>query len=157
MFNLSMPELAVIGVVALLVLGPERLPGAARTVGALMRRAQRSWTGLRGDIERELAADELKRSLKQARDEIGLDSIKRDLDDARDTIVRDLDPRPSSAPSVPPVSFPGAPRPASIGAVPPPALEDGASAVEPHPADRAPSVVEPAADAPASRPPDERD
>jgi sec-independent protein translocase protein TatB len=156
MFNLSMPELAVIGVVALLVLGPERLPGAARTVGALMRRAQRSWTGLRADIERELAADELKRSLKQARDEIGLDSIKRDLDDARDSIVRDLDPRPSYAPSTPPVSFPGAPRPASIEAVPPPAPDDGASAGEPHPADHAPRVVEPAADAPASRPPDER-
>jgi sec-independent protein translocase protein TatB len=157
MFNLSMPELAVIGVVALLVLGPERLPGAARTVGALMRRAQRSWTGLRGDIERELAADELKRSLKQARDEIGLDSIKRDLDDARDTIVRDLDPRPSPASSAPPVSFPGAPRPASsIEVGPPPAPDDVVSPGESQPADHVPMVVEPAADAPATRPPDER-
>lgn len=91
-----MPELAVIGVVALLVLGPERLPGAARTVGALVRRAQRSWTGLRADIERELAADELKRQLRQVQDDIGLDVVKRDLDEARSAIARDLDPRAGS-------------------------------------------------------------
>lgn len=110
MFDLSMPELAVIGVVALLVLGPERLPGAARTVGALLRRAQRSWSGLRADIERELAADELKRQLKQTRDDIGLDTLKQDVEQARDAIARDLDPRPERATvEAPPMSFPGAP------------------------------------------------
>lgn len=91
MFNLSMPELALIGVVALLVLGPERLPGAARTAGALLRRAQRSWSGLRADIERELAADELKRQLKQTRDELGMDQLEQDLRSAGDDIQRDLD------------------------------------------------------------------
>ncbi len=120
MFDLSMPELAVIGVVALLVLGPERLPGAARTVGALLRRAQRSWSGLRADIERELAADELKRQLKQTQDEIGLDNVKRDLGQARDAIARDLDPRPQPAatPAIPPVGFPSAPLNAPIAPTP---------------------------------------
>lgn len=94
MFDLSVPELAVIGVIALLVLGPERLPGAARTVGALVRRAQRSWSGLRADIERELAADELKRQLEQTRQQIGADDMKRDLEATRKAIVRDLDPQP---------------------------------------------------------------
>ncbi len=96
MFNLSLPELAVIGVVALLILGPERLPGAARTAGALLRRAQRSWSGLRADIERELAADEMKRQLKQARDELDVAKIQRDLEDAGRSIASDLDPERDS-------------------------------------------------------------
>jgi len=79
-FDLSLPELVVIAVVALLVLGPKRLPGAARTAGALLRRAQRSWAGLRHDIERELAADELKRQLDATQRE--LVAQKRQLADA---------------------------------------------------------------------------
>ncbi len=68
MFGLSFPELAVIAVVALVVLGPERLPKAARTAGALLRKARSSWSSVKSDIERELAADEIKRSLKEAAD-----------------------------------------------------------------------------------------
>ena len=68
MFSLSFPELAVIAVVALLVLGPERLPKAARTAGALLRKARSSWNSVKSDIERELAADEIKRGLKEAAD-----------------------------------------------------------------------------------------
>lgn len=64
MFDLGFSELFLIGVISLLVLGPERLPKAARTVGALLRRARSSYMSLKSDIERELAADELKRSIK---------------------------------------------------------------------------------------------
>lgn len=92
MLDLSLPELAVIGVVALLVLGPDRLPGAARTAGALLRRAQRSWAGLRADIDRELAADELKRQLKQTERELSADTLKQELDATRREIARELDP-----------------------------------------------------------------
>jgi sec-independent protein translocase protein TatB len=92
MFDLSLAELAMIAVVALLVLGPERLPGAARTVGALLRRAQRSWSGLRADIERELAADELKRQIGHTRDEIGIDSLRKEIGTTRDSIARDINP-----------------------------------------------------------------
>lgn len=87
MFNLSMPELALIGVVALLVLGPERLPGAARTAGALLRRAQRSWSGLKADIERELAADELKRELEQGRQALRDDQAMASLARLRDDLA----------------------------------------------------------------------
>lgn len=66
MFGLSFPELAMIALVALLVLGPERLPGAARTAGALLRKARNSWNSVKSDIERELAADEIRQSLKAA-------------------------------------------------------------------------------------------
>src|SRR6478752_3313786 len=64
MFDIGFSELVLIGVVALIVLGPERLPGAARTVGALLRRARTSWASLRNEVERELAAEELKRNLR---------------------------------------------------------------------------------------------
>ncbi|WP_425507945.1 Sec-independent protein translocase protein TatB [Tahibacter caeni] len=66
MFDIGFSEFVLIGVVALIVLGPERLPGAARTVGALLRRARTSWTNLRSEVERELAAEELKRSMRDA-------------------------------------------------------------------------------------------
>ena len=75
MFDLSLVELAVIALVALLVLGPERLPRAARTAGLYLRKARQSWYSVKSDIERELAADELRRSLKEsaerARREVG--------------------------------------------------------------------------------------
>ena len=65
MFDVSFVELAVIALVALLVLGPEKLPRAARTLGLYVRKARQSWYAVRADIERELAADELKRSLER--------------------------------------------------------------------------------------------
>ncbi|HET9482321.1 MAG TPA: Sec-independent protein translocase protein TatB [Xanthomonadales bacterium] len=63
MFDVSFVELMIIGVVALIVLGPEKLPGAARTVGGLLRRARASWQSVRAEIERELAAEEMKRNM----------------------------------------------------------------------------------------------
>lgn len=65
MFDVSMIELALIALVALLVLGPERLPRAARTAGFYLRKARASWHSIRSDIERELAADDLKRAMKE--------------------------------------------------------------------------------------------
>ena len=66
MFELSFGKMALIAVVALLVLGPERLPAAARTAGALLRRARNSWQSVRTEIERELAAEDVKRSLRDS-------------------------------------------------------------------------------------------
>lgn len=65
MFDIGMGEIGLIGIVALLVLGPERLPGAARTAGALLRKARQSWQNVQQEIERELAAEELKRSMRE--------------------------------------------------------------------------------------------
>lgn len=64
MFDIGFSELVLIGFVALIVLGPERLPKAARFVGLWVRRARAQWYSVRGELERELAADELKRSLR---------------------------------------------------------------------------------------------
>ena len=67
MFDVAFVELLVIGVVALIVLGPERLPGAARTVGALLRRARNSWQSVKVELEREFAAEDLKKTIGDGR------------------------------------------------------------------------------------------
>ena len=61
MFDFSFSELLVIMVVALIVIGPERLPKVARTMGLLWGRAQRYINGVRADIERDMAIEEFRR------------------------------------------------------------------------------------------------
>ena len=61
MFDIGFSELIVIAVVALLVIGPERMPGVARTVGALLGRAQRYVNKLKADIQNEVDLEEFKR------------------------------------------------------------------------------------------------
>lgn len=68
MFDVGFSEIALIAVVALLVLGPERLPRVARTAGALLRRARSSWQNVRSEIERELANEDLKKALRETRE-----------------------------------------------------------------------------------------
>lgn len=63
MFDLGFFELLVIAVVALVVLGPERLPKAARLAGLWVRKARAQWYSVKSEFEREMAAEELKRSL----------------------------------------------------------------------------------------------
>jgi sec-independent protein translocase protein TatB len=58
-FDVSFAELAVIGAVALVVLGPERLPAVARTIGALIGRAQRFVASVKADLNREVQQTEL--------------------------------------------------------------------------------------------------
>ena len=65
MFDIGFWELALIAVVALLVVGPERLPKLARTAGLWLGRARRLVGSVKADIEQELRADELKRVLEQ--------------------------------------------------------------------------------------------
>jgi sec-independent protein translocase protein TatB len=68
MFDVGFPELIVIAVVALVVLGPERLPKAARFAGLWVRRARNQWDSVKSELERELAAEELKRNLHDAQE-----------------------------------------------------------------------------------------
>jgi sec-independent protein translocase protein TatB len=65
MFDVGFFELLVIGVVALLVVGPERLPKVARTAGMWLGRGRHFIRNVRDDIEREIKADELKQILEQ--------------------------------------------------------------------------------------------
>ena len=70
MFDFSFGELMVVALVALVVLGPERLPKAARFTGLWVRRARAQWYSVKSELEQELASDELKRSLHAGREVI---------------------------------------------------------------------------------------
>ncbi|MDR3390041.1 MAG: Sec-independent protein translocase protein TatB [Rudaea sp.] len=98
MFDVGMGEIGLIAVVALLVLGPERLPGAARTAGALLRKARQSWQSVRAEIERELAAEELKRSMKET---AAAADPTADVKDALRSVM-DVAPTGDSPPVTPP-------------------------------------------------------
>ena len=99
MFDIGFSEIALIAVVALLVLGPERLPKVARTVGALVRRARSSWQNVRSEIERELAAEDMKKTvhdIRRAADpRAGMNAAAADSDAS----VRNAAMPPASAPN----------------------------------------------------------
>ena len=61
MFDISFSEILVIAAVALIVLGPERLPKVARTLGHLLGRAQRYANDVKNDIQREMELEELRK------------------------------------------------------------------------------------------------
>ena len=61
MFDIGFSELLVIGVVALIVIGPERLPKVARTAGLLYGRMQRYVSSVKSDISHEIQLDEMRR------------------------------------------------------------------------------------------------
>ena len=97
MFDIGFTELLLIAVVALIVLGPERLPKAARFAGLWVRRARAQWSSVKAEFERDLANEELKRSLDETkaslrdmqaslRDAGG--AAQREFDDARDEVMR---------------------------------------------------------------------
>jgi sec-independent protein translocase protein TatB len=64
MFDPSFFELIIICIVALLVLGPDRLPGAIKTVGLWIGRLRRSFNKIKREIEQEVGADEIRRQLR---------------------------------------------------------------------------------------------
>lgn len=70
MFDIGFSELLMIGVVALIVIGPERLPKVARTAGHLYGRLQRYVSDVKSDISREMELDELKRAGQQFKESI---------------------------------------------------------------------------------------
>jgi len=63
-FDIGFSEMVLIGLIALMVLGPERLPKAARMVGAFLRKARLSWDNLRSEVEREIDADRFRKAVK---------------------------------------------------------------------------------------------
>ncbi len=70
MFDIGFSELLLIAVVALVVLGPERLPKAARFAGLWVRRARNQWDSVKQELERELHADEIKRQFREAQQSV---------------------------------------------------------------------------------------
>ncbi len=64
MFDVGFGEILLIGVVSLVVLGPEKLPGAVRTAALMIGRLKRSFNTLKAEIEKEVGADEIRRQLR---------------------------------------------------------------------------------------------
>ncbi len=113
MFDIGFSELVVIGLIALIVLGPKRLPEVARTAGRWMGQLRRFISDVKLDLDREINAEELSelRKLKQE-----LDSTRRLMQDTSGELVKgfaEIDPA-AAAPT--------------IHQPPPPALPDAASA-----------------------------
>ncbi len=94
MFDFSFGEMLVVALVALVVLGPERLPKAARFTGLWVRKARAQWYSVKNELEQELASEDLKRSLAEGRKEI--ENVRKiDLDavsDAQGTPPSEMQP-----------------------------------------------------------------
>ncbi|MBU2967746.1 Sec-independent protein translocase protein TatB [Amphritea sp. 2_MG-2023] len=70
MFDIGFAELLIIAVVGLVVLGPEKLPVAVRTVGLWVSKAKRTLSGIQSEISEELRLDEMKRQIAMQKDEL---------------------------------------------------------------------------------------
>jgi len=80
MFDIGFLELLICGIIGLLVLGPERLPRAARTAGKWAGQARRMVQNFSRELDRELEAEEFREELRKAGD-IGLDDVKRNVNE----------------------------------------------------------------------------
>ncbi|KRG44504.1 hypothetical protein ARC78_04980 [Stenotrophomonas pictorum JCM 9942] len=146
MFDIGFSELLLIAVVALVVLGPERLPKAARFAGLWVRRARNQWDSVKQELERELHAEELKRNLQAVRhsmqqteaglrDQAGqvrgeVDGFRQEVEQSAPASERVIEPRPLTADPVA-----GGPSPAGNHAIPSdsPQAPADAHAAEPKP------------------------
>jgi sec-independent protein translocase protein TatB len=125
MFDVGFSELIVIAVVALIVIGPERLPGVARTAGHLLGRLQRYVNDVKADINREMQLDELKKVQQDVIDQARgveqsvneqLKSVETSLNQSiaagieeKSATTADPEPPPPVAPHLPPGILPPAP------------------------------------------------
>jgi len=108
MFDVGFSELMVIGIVALVVIGPERLPRVARTAGVLFGRLQRYVSQVKADIGREIEMSDLKqaksefesaaRSFKAEVEAKGAE-VEREIRDAQSQIERDLAVKSEASPA----------------------------------------------------------
>ena len=100
MFDIGFSELLVIGLVALIVIGPERLPRVARTVGHLAGRLQRYVADVKADINREVELEELRKvkdTVQQAAAGIE-DSVQGELNKAENELNAAANPVAEAAP-----------------------------------------------------------
>lgn len=89
MFDIGFAELIIIGVVALLVIGPERLPETIRTASAWLNRIRRSFNDIKREVQQELHNDEIMRELRETGDQLKRETEK--LGRETQQIGRDVD------------------------------------------------------------------
>ena len=117
MFDIGFSELLVIGVVALIVIGPEKLPRVARTLGHLVGRMQRYVSDVKADINREVELEELRKmrdSVQQAATSIET-SVNSTLSQTEQELNASLEAGGSTAAPAesPPPAVAGMPEPAT--------------------------------------------
>jgi sec-independent protein translocase protein TatB len=113
MFDIGFSELMVIAVVGLVVIGPERMPGVARTAGALFGRARRYVNELKADIESEVDLEEFKRIKSTFYDaatsiEHSVSQMKEELDATAESLNASISAQ-SETPAAAAVETPNAP------------------------------------------------
>jgi sec-independent protein translocase protein TatB len=91
MFDIGFWELGLIGVVALLVIGPERLPSVARTAGLWMGRMRRFVSTVKADIDQQLKAEEMQRIIKEQTNSSGLHEILEESKGAVESLKQPAD------------------------------------------------------------------
>lgn len=99
MFDVGLTELMIIGVVALVVIGPERLPKVARTAGHILGRLQRYVSDVKSDINREIQLDELKKLQQQVTDQVtSLEaSVTHEMREVESSVNKAIEPLASDA------------------------------------------------------------
>lgn len=121
MFDVGFSELIVIGIVALVVIGPERLPKVARTAGHLLGRLQRYVNDVKADINREMQLDELRKlqaDMKESARSLE-ESLNKEIQSAKTAL------EPASQSDLP------SPPQTSVGELAPPLAGDVASSIAP--------------------------
>lgn len=150
MFDIGFSELLVIAVVALVVLGPERLPKAARFAGLWVRRARNQWDSVKQELERELQAEEIKRHMQDVRQGMqdtenqlraSGEAVRREASEAQqqgDDLAREV--RAPAPAQTPPhlAEDPAVPAAAQDGGSMPPAATDVSADAPTHPVADAP-------------------
>ncbi len=103
MFDVGFSEIVVIGVVALIVVGPERLPKVARTVGHLFGRMQRYVNDVKADISREMELEELRKLQTDMQDATRSfeSTVRKELSDTEQAIQQSIAP-PAATSSIAP-------------------------------------------------------
>jgi sec-independent protein translocase protein TatB len=116
MFDIAFSELLLIGVIALIVIGPQKLPRMARTVGHLLGRLQRYVSDVKADINREIELDELRKmrdSMQEAASSFEssvkseLDKTETDLNKSVEAVVEDKPAQAKPAEAQPAQAQPG--------------------------------------------------
>ncbi|CAM3678636.1 Sec-independent protein translocase protein TatB [Castellaniella denitrificans] len=141
MFDVSFSELMLIGVIALIVIGPERLPKVARTVGHLLGRAQRYVNEVKSDIQKEMDLKEIgdiKHQMEDAARSVqssmtsSVDDLKAAVTQPSQAIKDTLDQARQALDPLPPAATPDA-APAGRDAGAPPAITAPEPAGQPAP------------------------